>query len=93
MTSSLTSTGLGAQTDEERKEREIEQVRSMVSSLKERNGRLLRLNQALSIELKDIIAERVLLEGNYFFVLKLVIKNQNKLKLKKLKFFKNQFRS
>ena len=63
MTSSLTSTGLGAQTDEERKEREIEQVRSMVSSLKERNGRLLRLNQALSIELKDIIAERVLLEG------------------------------
>ena len=64
MTSSLTSTGLGGhQTDEERKEREIEQVRSMVSSLKERNGRLLRLNQALSIELKDIIAERVLLEG------------------------------
>ena len=85
MTSSLTSTGLGAQTDEERKEREIEQVRSMVSSLKERNGRLLRLNQALSIELKDIIAERVLLEGNYFFVLKLVIKNQKKFKTKKFK--------
>jgi len=62
MTSSLTSTGLAAAAADESKEREIEQVRSMVSSLKERNGRLLRLNQALSIELKDIIAERVLLE-------------------------------
>ena len=62
MTSSLTSTGLAA-TDEEKREREIEQVRSMVASLKERNGRLQRLNQALSIELKDIISERVLLQG------------------------------
>ena len=68
MTSSLTSTGLAAAAADESKEREIEQVRSMVSSLKERNGRLLRLNQALSIELKDIIAERVLLEGISFLL-------------------------
>ena len=62
MTSSVTSSM--SQTEQKR-EREIEQVRSMVVSLKERNTRLTRLNQALSIELKDLIAERVSLEGNY----------------------------
>ena len=50
---------------ENQRDREIEQVRSMVMSLRERNVRLTRLNMALSIELKDIISERVLLEGNY----------------------------
>ena len=58
MTSSATSASVSEQRD-----REIEQVRSMVASLKERNIRLTRLNMALSIELKDIISERVLLEG------------------------------
>lgn len=42
--------------------RKLEQVRSMVNSLKERNARLDRLNQALSLELKDLIAERTSLE-------------------------------
>lgn len=60
MTSSATSASVSEQRD-----REIEQVRSMVASLKERNIRLTRLNMALSIELKDIISERVLLEGMY----------------------------
>lgn len=60
MTSSVTSSM--SQTEQKR-EREIEQVRSMVVSLKERNTRLTRLNQALSIELKDLIAERVSLEA------------------------------
>lgn len=58
MTSSATSASVSEQRD-----REIEQVRSMVASLKERNIRLTRLNMALSIELKDIISERVLLEA------------------------------
>lgn len=48
---------------ENQRDREIEQVRSMVMSLRERNVRLTRLNMALSIELKDIISERVLLEA------------------------------
>lgn len=44
------------------RERKIDQVRSMVDSLRERNTRLARLNQALSLELKDLISERVSLE-------------------------------
>jgi len=43
-------------------DRKLDQVRGMVASLKERNGRLARLNQALSLELKDLISERVSLE-------------------------------
>ena len=46
-------------------ERKIDQVRSMVESLRERNGRLARLNQALSLELKDLISERVSLESKF----------------------------
>lgn len=48
---------------EPEKERKIDQVRSMVDSLRERNSRLARLNQALSLELKDLISERVSLES------------------------------
>jgi hypothetical protein len=44
-------------------DREADQVRSIVDSLKERNMRLARLNQALSLELKDLISERVSLES------------------------------
>lgn len=47
-------------------ERKIDQVRSMVDSLRERNTRLARLNQALSLELKDLISERVSLESKFF---------------------------
>ncbi|CBY11364.1 unnamed protein product [Oikopleura dioica] len=45
------------------KSRELEEIRSMVNSLKERNARLERLNQALSVELKDLIAERTSIES------------------------------
>ena len=37
----------------------------MVNSLKERNARLERLNQALSVELKDLIAERTSIECKF----------------------------
>lgn len=46
-------------------ERKLEQIRGMVASLKERNTRLARLNQALSLELKDLISERVSLESQF----------------------------
>ena len=47
------------------KSRELEEIRSMVNSLKERNARLERLNQALSVELKDLIAERTSIECKF----------------------------
>jgi hypothetical protein len=50
------------------KSRELEEIRSMVNSLKERNARLERLNQALSVELKDLIAERTSIECKFFLV-------------------------
>ena len=53
------------ETADQDKSRELEEIRSMVNSLKERNARLERLNQALSVELKDLISERTSIECKF----------------------------